>query len=432
MDLNARSLPAASLTRPVTRRIGWNSFWLLLARLITQAQLILFTVLVARGLGVSGFGQYAFVAALIVLGNVATTFGTDTLVIREVARHRAARIHQTDDGLIPSALWIQLTLALVWLIVVGISADALSRQPTEVEQALKVYSLSLIPLAFFTVFTAVLRAYERMDVYLLLNVVVAFAQLGGAWWVLQRYGSLLSLVIALNIVQVIAAVSAGLLCHLALPTFRFNWIITRRQLMQAARLAWPFALLSVLAVIYQRLGILMLSTLGSEAQVGWFAAASRVIEPVKLLHYAVLGALLPALAHLTAPEVAARQAPVATQVYRRSLLFLLLFSTLAAAVIIALAQPMVTLLFGVSYTDSVPLVQILALSLIPYTFSASLSVRFVTQGKERHVLWATVISLVVAFWLNRWLIPIAGSNGAALVVTVGESVLAGTMFIVRR
>lgn len=427
MNLNARPLPAASMARPVARRIRLNSLWLLLARLLTQAQLILFTVLVARGLGVVGFGQYAFVAALIFLGNVATTFGTDTLLIREVARTR-----QAAAGLIPSALWIQLTLSVAWLIVVAIGADALNGQSAEVVQALRVYSLSLIPLAFFTVFSAVLRAHERMAVYLLLSVVVAFAQLGAAWWVLQGHGGLVSLVMMLNVVQSIAAVSAGALCRVALPAFHFNWAVTRRQLMQVARLAWPFALLSVLAVIYQRLGILMLSAFSGEAQAGWFAAATRVIEPVKLLHFAVLGALLPALAHLTARGAASQQTQVALRVYRRSLLFLLLASALAAFTLIALAQPIVTLLFGASYADSAALVQILALSLIPYTLSASLSVRLVTQGQERRVLWATAIGLAAAFILNYWWIPRAGSNGAALAVVISEGLLASTMAVLRR
>ena len=428
MDLEAGSLPAASMVQPVARRIRWNSFWLLLARMLTQAQLVLFTVLVARGLGVAGFGQYAFVAALIFLGNVATTFGTDTLLIREVARTRRA-----GDGLIPATLWIQLTLSLAWLIVIGIGADnTLAGQSPEVVLPLKVYSLSLIPLAFFTVFTAVLRAHERMNVYLLLNVLVVFVQLGGTWLVLQKPGNLLSLVMLLNVVQLIAAVSAGALCHIALPAFRFNWAVTRRQFMRVLRLAWPFALLSVLAVIYQRLGILMLSALGSEAQAGWFAAATRVIEPVKLLHFAVLGALLPALAHLTAQDVVSQQTQVAMLVYRRSLLFLLLFSALAAVIFSALAQPIVTLLFGASFAGSASPVQILALSLIPYTLSASLAVRLVTQGKERRVLCATALSLAAEFFLNRWLIPDAGSNGAALAVVISESLLAGTMLVLRR
>jgi O-antigen/teichoic acid export membrane protein len=230
MDSNASSLLAAPVVQPVARRIRLNSIWLLLARLITQAELIVFTVLVARSLGVSGFGQYAFVAALIFLGNVATTFGTDTLLIREVARNR-----QAADGLIPAALWLQLLLSAVWLIIVAFGADVLNDQSPEVGAALKVYSLSLIPLAFFTVFTAVLRAHERMDLYLLLNGIVALIQLAGAWWVLQQHGGLLSLVMMLNIVQLSAAIIAGVLCRGSLPAFRFHWSVTRSQLIGVAR-----------------------------------------------------------------------------------------------------------------------------------------------------------------------------------------------------
>ncbi len=427
MDLNARLLIAYPAAQPAARRIKLNSIWLLLTRLITQAQLVVFTVLVARSLGVAGFGQYAFVAALIFLGNVATTFGTDTLLIREVARTR-----QANDGLIPAALWLQLALSVAWLVIILWGASAFSGQSTEVVLALKVYSLSLIPLAFFTVFTAVLRAHERMDLYLLLNGLVAFIQLGGAWLVLQHSGNLLSLVIALNVVQLIAAVSAGLLCRIGLATFHFNWLVTRSRLVQVARLAWPFALLSVLAVIYQRLGVLMLSTLGTDAQVGGFAAAARVIEPLKMLHFAVLGALLPALARLTMQADDLRQTQAAARIFRRSLLLLLAFSTVAALALIGLAQSIVPLLFGGGYAESVPVVQILAVSLIPYTVSACLSVRLVTQGKERRLLWATVIGLSAAGLLNRGLIPGYGSIGAALTVVGSEVILAGTLLVVRR
>ncbi len=407
----------------VARRIRLNSIWLLLARLLTQVQLVAFTVLVARQLGTAGFGQYAFVAALIFLGNVATTFGTDTLLIREIAGTRQAK-----DGLIPAALWIQLALSVIWLIVVGVGADMLNDQPPEVVMALKVYSLSLIPLAFFTVFTAVLRAHERMDLYLMLSVVVAFVQLAGAWWILREKDDLLALVLMLDGVQLGAAIFAGAVCRFGLPAFHFHWTIARHQLLRMARLAWPFALISVLAVLYQRLGVLMLSTLSTETQTGWYAAATRVIEPVKMLHFAVLGALLPALAHLADRQ----QAPLASRIFQRSLLFLLISSTLACLVIVLFAPFIVTLLFGAAYAAAAPLVQILAVSLIPYTISASLAVQQITQGRERSVLWATTIALLAAFLLNRWLVPDWGSSGAALTVVASESLLAAILWMVRR
>jgi O-antigen/teichoic acid export membrane protein len=410
MDVEARALSAQS----VARRVRWNSIWLLLARLITQGALIFSTVLIARALGVVGFGEYAFVAALIALGNVATTFGTDTLLIREIARDRRDKV-----GLAGAAIWLQLALSFSWLIVVVVLSAG--DRSAAVLPAVLIYSLSLIPLAFFTVYTAVLRAHERMNVYLLISTIVAVAQLMGIWAILQVDRSLIALVLVLDGVQLLAALAAALACHWALPVFRFRWQIDQAQLMHVVRVAWPFALLGALAVIYQRLGVLMLSAAGTALETGWYAAASRVIEPVKILHFAILGALLPALAHLTTTS---DQSLLATRLFRRSWRFLLTVSGLVTFALVILAAPLISLLFGVAYAPAIPLVQILALSLIPYTFSAAWSVRRVTQGQERRVTVALTISLAIAFLLNLWLIPLYGANGAALTVVLGESVFA--------
>ncbi len=427
MDIDARARPTAPHAQPLARRVRLNSIWLLLARLITQGALVLSTVLIARTLGVIAFGQYAFVAALVVLGNVVTTFGTDTLLIREVARGR-----QASADLVGAALWLQLALSASWLMLVLIAAQTLSGQSDDVLLALKIYSLSLLPLAFFAVYTAVLRAHERMDLYLLLSTSIAVTQLAGVWWVLQAHRSLLALVMMLDGVQLLAAIFAGVLSQRYLPAFHFRWMIERRQLARVVHLAWPFALLGALAVIYQRLGVLMLSTRGTAAEAGWYAAASRLIEPVKLLHFAVLGALLPALAHLSAPATDPRQVQLAARVFQRSWLFLLSISALVALLVMVFAEPLVIWLFGAAYAPSVALARILAVSLVPYTISAAWSVRLVALGRERHVMWALAMSLAVAFILNIELIPVEGSSGAALAAVISESVFAAALLTWRR
>ena len=55
-------------------RLQRNSLHLLLARITTQALSILFIALLARRLGVADFGQFTFIAAIILLGNTFTNF----------------------------------------------------------------------------------------------------------------------------------------------------------------------------------------------------------------------------------------------------------------------------------------------------------------------------------------------------------------------
>ncbi len=71
--------------------IGRNSFWLLFARLTAQALAVFFTAIIARKLGVDDFGQFSFIASLILIGNTFTNFGTDTFLVREIARTGCVR-----------------------------------------------------------------------------------------------------------------------------------------------------------------------------------------------------------------------------------------------------------------------------------------------------------------------------------------------------
>src|SRR3989304_3929406 len=133
-----------------------DSLWLLMARIGTQGAMVLFTILLARRLGSAGFGEYAFISAVIFIGNMLTTFGTDMTLIREIAAHN-------NLSQLPAALLIQLGFSVVLILVIWIGAPFLPRQSVESILALRVYSFTLIPLAFFTVFTTALRGKQQMD-----------------------------------------------------------------------------------------------------------------------------------------------------------------------------------------------------------------------------------------------------------------------------
>ena len=64
-----------------------NTGVLFIGRVVAQGLAVVLTVVLAARLGVSGFGEYALVSAVVFLANVATTFGTDMVLIREVAGH---------------------------------------------------------------------------------------------------------------------------------------------------------------------------------------------------------------------------------------------------------------------------------------------------------------------------------------------------------
>jgi O-antigen/teichoic acid export membrane protein len=388
------------------KRFGLNSLWLVLARLGTQAVGLALAVLLARRLGEAGFGQYAWLAAVVALGNTVTTFGTDTLIIRELARDERAM-----PALLGAALWLQLALSAIWLVFVWLWPPGTMASPALVG----LFSLSLIPLALSTVFSAALRARERMELYLALNLAVALAQLAGvAVWV-QSLADLPTLALVLAAANAGGAVLAAELCVRAVPRFAVDWRVTGGIVGAILWAALPLALLTGFAIAYQRLGVFALSALAGEAATGWYSAAARLVEGLKLGHFAVFGALLPALS----------QAPAQTaQTARRAWIVLLAASTALALIISLLAAPLVRLFYGDRYLPSIPALQILIWSLLPYSLSAYLSVRLVARNAEYILLAGTLLTFLVAVALQVWLIPLWGVTGACVGLVISECVLA--------
>jgi O-antigen/teichoic acid export membrane protein len=172
----------------------------------------------------------------------------------------------------------------------------------------------------------------------------------------------------------------------------------------------------------------------SDATTGLFTAAARVSESVKLGHYALLGALFPALARLqrsNGPEVKSLS-PAPSREYRKLLWLLPGFGVLAALLLSFFAEPVIGLLYGPAYAASATALKILVWSLVPYSFSAAVSVHLVASGKERVVAFVTAASLVFLAVSSVVLISRSGLTGASQAVVAAETVQALAYFLYLR
>ena len=379
-------------------RLGKNSLWLTAARIGAQA-LALLTLLLARKLGSAGFGEYAFFTTAIFVANVLTTCGTDMYFIREIAA-------RDDLARLPAALWIQLLLSGLFIIAALVAAPALPNQSAASLLALQIYSLSLLPMAFYSVFTTALRGRQQMAGYALLNLAGAALQALVVLLFIAVADGIVTLAVLLLAAQVIAALLAGWLCARQINGFwrgwRFSWPDVRAVFLASASLA----LLGVLGMFYQKAAVLVLGTLTSAALTGFYASALRVVEASKLFHLAVLTALYPLMAQ-------AEPSGPAADAIRRSWKGLLAGAVALAVGLSLLAGPVVDLLYGAAFAPAAPVLRILAWTLVPYTVSSFLTLAFIASNRPRAVGWALTVSLIGLGLLSLCWIPAYGLSGAA-------------------
>ncbi|MCX6081544.1 MAG: flippase [Chloroflexi bacterium] len=394
-------------------RLGKNSLWLLGSRLGTQVLVALFTIVLARRLGSAGFGEYAFIAALIFIANTISTFGTDMLLMREIAA-------RSDLASIPAALLIQLALSALFVFLLLSGARYFPNLDPSAAQALKIYGLALFPLALYSIFTSALRGKEQMDMYALLGLAGALMQVGLAW--LMPALNLPGLALGMVIIQVLLTILAGIFCATQIADFWKGWHFNARAMPGVLRSSAPIGLLAVLGMIYQKLSTGMLSASVGPALTGGFAAALRVLEASKSLHMAVFTALYPAMAKT---QTKAADAQFFLQLWSG----LLAGAALVALGISILAEPLVNLLFGADFSASIPALRILAWMLVPYTINTFLSLALLSSKQEKNMMIALTSSLVALVALNLWLIPRLGLSGAAWAALSAESLQAGLLLL---
>ena len=356
-----------------------NSFWLLFARISTLGLAVLFVALVARRLGTASFGRFTFIAAIVLIGNVFTSFGTDTLLIRDIAK--AGYV----TSLASRAFSLQVVLSGIWCLATFVFW---------MDKSLLIYSLSLFPLALFSIASALLRAFERMDLFWEISIISGLIQLVCA--ILSS--DLPTLCFLLLIGNMFTAFLALWICSASLPHF---YLFPLRDFRPLFCIALPFATLTTLGVLSQRLGVISVSILVGDVATGLFSSAARIVEGMKLGHLS-------------------RKALDSKQDYRAAFFCLLGVSVLIAGVTMFFASPILFFLFGEKYTAAVSLLIVLVWTLVPYTISAFISVDLVVRGLEYTLVKAIVISLIIYFVLYLWLINSSGLVGAVWAALIGE------------
>lgn len=376
------------------------------------------SILLARELGPAGYGQYAFVLAMISLLALPIGPGLGPLITREVAKYH----HGDDWGLFRGLLrrthqWVLAGSVLLFLALGSIAAYQ-AQWAVDDRWTLFLVAALLIPLlALNVVRSSTLRGLRY----------VFYAQLPD---LLVRPG--LHLVIATGLLlvgllnpatalasQVIAAAGGFLLG---------SWLLIRRQPTQVSaaqpsyrhhewgRALLPFTLLAAVGTFNAQIGILALGWLGSDDEVG-------------ALKVAMSGAMLVSLSLAIVNLVIA---PHITRAYRdndwermrrlsrQSARVALAIALPIGVTLIVLGGPLVHLAFGDAYVESATLpLAILATGQLVNVAFGSVGMFLTMTGYERDTLLGQLVALMVTITAALILIPPLGATGAAMAVAIG-------------
>ena len=393
------------------RTIARNSALLGVAFGVSKVFGVALTAIAGRVLGPAVFGLYVTGVTLVEIGRILGAAGLDYLVAREVASdpQRATSV-ATNAAVVKVGTGI-----VVWALLLGLVG--LLDYPVQVLWVVVILGSALFFENLSDILDAVLQGVQRVRA-----TTVAFALAGAATFgtgALALYGGL--------------GLKGYATCFVVGFLVRFGWTSIAVRRMGVATLSaaavdrveirrlvvagLPLLSATILALVFHRMDLLMLSKMSTAEEVGLYAAAVRIIDVIVLLPRILATAVYPALRQQTDAGVQAT-----LELLADSLRVSLTLCTLAGLGVWVFARLALVWIPGPEFEGATTALRLLSWGVV-LQGGAHLGARLLLAiDAERYFTLVAALSLACNFVLNLLWIPRYGIEGAALATLVSYAV----------
>ncbi|HYI37016.1 MAG TPA: flippase [Thermoleophilaceae bacterium] len=372
---------------------------------------VVFFLAVARELGAGTFGDLMFALSFTTVLTLPSGFGTEELIGREVARDRS-RVHEYAANVM--AIKVGLTVLLLGVAELIVVLGGYSH---DVKLAVLVVGLSVGIENLGRTWGAVLQAYQRMELIsvslIVQRVLTAVVGVG----VLVAGGGLL----AVSFVMLGSAVVAFVLLTVLMNrrVVRVLPRIDRSRWMALIKAGVPIGAIGVLTAALVKIDQTLISFLsdGGNKEVGYYAAAFRLIEATMFIGWSFSAAMLP---WFSSQEGGREHMARGFELGTKATAILLVPVGLG---FVLFAEPIVDLLYGSDYEQAIAPLRYLG-AMVVFVGINNLAAALAIAG-NRPLAFAgfTAAILVGNVGLNFVLIPAHGATGAAFTAALSAFML---------
>lgn len=388
------------------KRIVKNFLSLTIATIVSRLIGFVIVAYLARTLSTAGFGQISFAQVIVGYSVLLTDFGLKTLGIREVSRHK-----EEIKKYVSNILTLRIILAITSFFLLLAFIKLINRS-TDHGILIALFGLSLFPSVLLLDW--VFQGIERMEFVGIANIIQSMTYGGLVLLLVKKPSDILGVpslfFLASSIVVVFVTYS------FVRKYGRFSLSFEVRVWKELFSKSLPLGFSLIIIAIYQSIDVVMLGFMKGDETVGWYSAASRIIQ-----------AILP-LAGLFAQTVF----PVVSRFYRESQekLSLVLNISVKFLILVAiplgiggtiLAGPIMDLIYGPKYQPGIIAFRILIWT-VPLIFVGAVPAQVLIAGDgARKFMVGMSIGAAINIILNVWLIPSFSLLGASIAMLVTEA-----------
>jgi len=390
------------------KRASRNSVWLLASNIVVKLIGTYTAVAVARYLGDVGLGQYSFAVAFVSFFAIFANFGFDALLTRDIAKNKDET--QRYVGNISS---IKILLSLITMLILFIVSFLIDK-PMVIRILLWVFGLDIIINALKGTISSALQGHEIIKY-------TAISQIfEKAIWALV-------LIFIIRMDLGITSIAFGTMITTIIGSI-YLFLIYKKRLGKIVLLsdkkfwkklfiqAWPFTLTGIFLLIYWKIDLVMLSFYQTDAVVGWYSAAYRLLELLMIAPVVLMTPLYPVFSRLAKFDKAKLK-----DTFKLAVRYLLILMIPIVFGVMLLGDKIILYIYGKQFVNSVIALKILIFAtlfaFINYPFLMLLN----SMGEQKRGTFQTGISAVLNILLNLILIPMFSYIGASITTVIAEA-----------
>jgi O-antigen/teichoic acid export membrane protein len=370
----------------------------------TPASSFVLVFFIARLLGVSGVGAYSSAFSLLYMFEAFACLGFQYLITKEVSQDKSKAgkflVNASFLGLVFSIL-----MAGVMCAIVNVITDA-----RDTIHSTYVLSISLIPFTLALVCQSISRGFEKLEHIAIATVAGnALKVLLGSFVLFKGYSLVHLMIIILgshflmfgiSLFFAVRCVSADLGRILKIDIMFCKWIIGATPI---------FALIFIFSAVRQNIDILILTKMMGEREVGFYSAASKLVNVGALGISFYIMAVQPLIFKLFKSSLEKFETLCLESI---RYFFILILPIIAVTTI--LSDKFVLLIFGEKFLPSAYVLSILIWLLILAGFNQIFTNALVASNNQKVNLFGNIISMIANVCLNLLLIPRLGFIGAGI------------------
>lgn len=391
-----------------------------IARVSTLVASFVLSYFLARSLGSVGLGIYSTIISFHSILETICSVGMRSFLTRDIARD----LTQTNRYMTHAAIITSGMSLLAILITIPVIRQM--GYMGETVWGIIIANLALFPSTWTTIYESAFIAHQKAEFvsYTMLTILVMRIS-GSIYLLLNGYG-VISLIVFQTILQYIAfGISTFFVArHLVVPHWEFDFTLLKGMLKNLR----TFTAIGFLSSMLSQLEVLLLSVLQGESAVGIYSAASKLTWMWYVIPESYMRAVFPAMA-----AAYTRSQQEFQKLVNRSTKYLMAIAFPLGVGIAVTAGQFIPLFYGDGFTDSVAVLQLLAIIFVPSFLNEVLWRILIVRDEQHLALRTQVAGVVTKLGVSLLIVPLLSYMGTAYALLASQVVYTGMhIFFVQR